>query len=294
MYYPLESTSAGIRPEHVDLIIQRLVDWAIVAGKHILIALVVLLVGRILVKLVNRFVARILSRQQIDVGVQSFLRSLVNILLTLLLLVSVIGALGINTTSFAALLASAGVAIGVALSGNLQNFAGGLVVLLFKPYKVGDWIEAQGVQGKVQEIQIFHTLLTMADNKVVYIPNGTMSTAVIINYTRNGTRRIEWNIGIDYGESVDRAREAIRRALAEDSRILADPAPFIAVGALADSSVNIVVRVWVKTDDYWPVYHETFNHIYDTFNREGIDFPFPQQTVHIINPEAKGTSAEKS
>lgn len=294
MFYPLEASATGFTAEHVDLIIQRLIDWAIIAGKHILMALVVFLVGRLLVKLINRFVSRLLSRQRIDVSVQSFLRSLINILLTLLLIVSVIGALGVNTTSFAALIASAGVAIGVALSGNLQNFAGGLVVLLFKPYKVGDWIEAQGVQGKVLEIQIFHTLLTMADNKVVYIPNGSMSTAVIINYTRNGTRRIEWNIGIDYGERVERAREAIRHALAADSRILTDPAPFIAVGALADSSVNIVVRVWVNTDDYWPVYHETFNHIYDTFNREGIDFPFPQQTVHIVNSQPETGREEKS
>ena len=142
----------------------------------------------------------------------------VKILLTLLLIVSVIGALGINTTSFAALLASAGVAIGMALSGNLQNFAGGLVVLLFKPYRVGDWIEAQGVQGKVEEIQIFHTLLTMADNKVVYVPNGSMSTAVIINYTRKDTRRLEWTVGIDYGEQVEKARAAIADVLAGEDR----------------------------------------------------------------------------
>ncbi len=278
----LQATSSELTVAKIDLVLQRLLDWSIAAGKHILVALVVLIVGGILVKMLNRLVARMLSRKRIDPSVQGFLRSLVNILLTLLLVVSVISALGINTTSFAALLASAGVAVGMALSGNLQNFAGGLVILLFKPYRVGDWIEAQGVQGKVEEIQIFHTLLTMADNKVVYIPNGSMSTAVVINYSRNKTRRIEWTIGIDYGESVERARDAIAKALSEDSRILADPAPFIAVGALADSSVNIVVRVWVNADDYWGVYHETFSHIYDTFNAQGIDFPFPQQTVHVV------------
>ena len=170
----------------------------------------------------------------------------------------------------------------MALSGNLQNFAGGLVVLLFKPYRVGDWIEAQGVQGKVEEIQIFHTLLTMADNKVVYVPNGSMSTAVIINYTRKDTRRLEWTVGIDYGEQVEKARAAIADVLAGDSRVLADPAPFIAVSALADSSVNLVVRVWVKQEDYWAVFHETYRRIYDTFNERGIDFPFPQQTVHVV------------
>ncbi|MBQ8277188.1 MAG: mechanosensitive ion channel [Bacteroidaceae bacterium] len=265
-----------------DLLLRRFIDWGVDVGKHILIALVVFIVGRILIGVINRLVARMLDRRRIDVSVQSFLRSLVKILLTLLLVVSVIGALGINTTSFAALLASAGVAIGMALSGNLQNFAGGLVVLLFKPYRVGDWIEAQGVQGKVEEIQIFHTLLTMADNKVVYVPNGSMSTAVIINYTRKDTRRLEWTVGIDYGEQVEKARAAIADVLAGDSRVLADPAPFIAVSALADSSVNLVVRVWVKQEDYWTVFHETYRRIYDTFNERGIDFPFPQQTVHVV------------
>lgn len=265
-----------------DLLLRRFIDWGVDVGKHILIALAVFIVGRILIGVINRLVARMLDRRRIDVSVQSFLRSLVKILLTVLLVVSVIGALGINTTSFAALLASAGVAIGMALSGNLQNFAGGLVVLLFKPYRVGDWIEAQGVQGKVEEIQIFHTLLTMADNKVVYVPNGSMSTAVIINYTRKETRRLEWTVGIDYGEQVEKARAAIADVLAGDSRVLADPAPFIAVSALADSSVNLVVRVWVKQEDYWAVFHETYRRIYDTFNERGIDFPFPQQTVHVV------------
>ena len=222
-----------------------------------------------------------LNRQHIDQSVQTFLRSLIKILLTVLLIISVIGALGINTTSFAALLASAGVAIGMALSGNLQNFAGGLVILLFKPYRVGDWIEAQGVQGTVKEIQIFHTVLTMADNKVVYIPNGSMSTAVVVNYTRNETRRLEWTIGIDYGEDVGRAQAAIEKAIKAETRILGEPAPFVAVKELADSSVNIVVRAWVKSTDYWTVYHETLRRIYDTFNAENINFPYPQQTVHI-------------
>lgn len=278
----LEAQAAGLAASsHFDQLLRRFLDWGIGAGKHILIACIVFVVGRLLVGLINRLVARMLDRRRIDVSVQSFLRSLVNILLTLLLVVSVIGALGINTTSFAALLASAGVAVGMALSGNLQNFAGGLVILLFKPYKVGDWIEAQGVQGKVEEIQIFHTLLTMADNKVVYVPNGSMSTAVVVNYTRKETRRLEWTVGIDYGESIEKARTAISDVLAQDSRVLADPAPFIAVSALADSSVNLVVRVWVRQEDYWGVFHETYTRIYDTFNARGIDFPFPQQTVHM-------------
>lgn len=278
----LETIASEIEPGKLDLIVRQLVDFGIVAGKRILIATIVFIVGRAVIGLINRLVANMLRRRRIDPSVQTFLRSLVKILLTVLLIVSVIGALGINTTSFAALLASAGVAIGMALSGNLQNFAGGLVILLFKPYKVGDWIEAQSVQGKVKEIQIFHTVLTMSDNKVVYIPNGSMSTAVVINYTRNDTRRIDWTIGIDYGEDVDKAKAAVMEAINAEQRILPDPAPYVAVSALADSSVNILVRAWVGTDDYWPVYHAMLNRIYDTFNARGIDFPFPQQTVHVV------------
>ena len=282
MFTLLTAQTSQLTAAHFDQLLEKLLDLSITAGKHILAAAVVFFLGRIVVRFLNNLFAKMLSRRKIDVGVQSFLRSAVNILLTVLLVVSVIGALGISTTSFAALLASAGVAIGMALSGNLQNFAGGLIILLFKPYKVGDWIEAQGVQGRVTEIQIFHTILTMVDNKVVYIPNGSMSTAVVINYTRNETRRVEWTIGVDYGEDVERVRAAIRGVVDADTRILADPAPFVAVGALADSSVNIVVRVWTRQEDYWAVFHETYQKIYAEFNRQGIDFPFPQQTVHVV------------
>lgn len=277
----LEATTAAEALSNIDLVIRRLIEFCITSGKHIIAAIVVYVVGKLIITLINRLVAKMLNRKRIDAGVQSFLRSMVKILLTVLLIISVIGALGINTTSFAALLASAGVAIGVALSGNLQNFAGGVLVLIFKPYRVGDWIEAQGVQGTVKEIQIFHTILTMVDNKQVYIPNGTMSTSVVVNYTRSATRRIEWVVGVDYGEDLKRVRSAIRRALAADSRILPDPAPFVEVGELADSSVNMAVRVWVKTADYWGVYHDTLAAIYNTFNAEGINFPYPQQTIHV-------------
>ncbi len=265
-----------------DIVLQKIIDMALSAGKHILIAGVLFVVGRFIVRMLNRVVSKMLQRRHVDAGVQTFLRSLVNIVLNILLVITVIGALGVNTTSFAALLASAGVAIGMALSGNLQNLAGGLIVLLFKPYRVEDFIEVQGVQGKVREIQIFHTILVTVDNKVVYIPNGSTSSAVIVNYSREATRRVEWTIGIDYGEDVERARTAITEVLEADSRVLKEPAPFVAVSTLADSSVNIVVRVWVATENYWDVYHDTYRRIYDTFNGKGINFPFPQQTVHIV------------
>ena len=277
----LQAASAEVTT-NLDIILRKLFELGVTAGKHLLVAALVFVVGRLIIGIINKLVAKLLSRRHIDASVQSFLRSLVKIMLTVLLIISVIGALGVNTTSFAALLASAGVAIGMALSGNLQNFAGGLVILLFKPYRVGDWIEVQGVQGKVQEIQIFHTLLLQADNKVVFIPNGSMSTAVVVNYTRTDTRRVEWTVGIDYGESVDKAKDVILNTVKADQRIQTDPEPAVLVSALADSSVNLTVRVWVKNDDYWPVFHDIYNQIYDQFNAAGISIPFPQQTVHIV------------
>ena len=168
----------------------------------------------------------------------------------------------------------------MALSGNLSNFAGGLIVLLLRPYKVGDWIEAQGVSGTVREIQIFHTILTTADNKVIYIPNGALSSGTVVNYSRENTRRIEWVIGVEYGEDFAKVESTVRRILAEDGRILPDPAPFVALHALDASSVNVVIRVWVKSEDYWSVYFDLNKNIYAVFNEEGIDFPFPQLTVH--------------
>lgn len=269
-----------IGPGRLEIILGKLIDMGISAGKSILVALIVFVVGRFLISLINKFVAKVLEQRKIDITIQTFLKSLVNILLTLLLIVSVVGALGVNTTSFAALLASAGVAVGMALSGNLQNFAGGLIVLLFRPYKVGDWIEAQGVSGSVSEIQIFHTILTTVDNKVVYIPNGNLSSGVVINYSRKETRRIEWVVGVDYGEDLVKVEQVVKDILAADTRILKEPAPFVALNALSASSVDVTIRVWVAAADYWDVNFEVRKNIYNEFNKQGINFPFPQLTLH--------------
>lgn len=266
----------------LDIVIQNLIDSGISAGKHIIAAVVIFIVGRFLIKLINRLVASILQRRHIEISVQTFLSSLVNIILTILLIITVIGALGVNTTSFAALIASAGVAIGMALSGNLQNFAGGLIILLFKPYRVGDFIDVCGVQGTVSAVQIFHTILLTPDNKAVYLPNGSTSSSTITNYSREDKRRIEWTFGIDYGEDVNRARTAILSVITADARILNEPAPFVAVGGLSDSSVDIIVRVWVPTEEYWNVYYDMHQRVYETFNEQKINFPYPQQTVHLV------------
>lgn len=274
------AAATGAELSKVETIIQRLVDWGINAGERIIGAIIVFVVGRFIISFLNKLINKLLSKRKIDPSIKTFVRSLSNILLTILLIVAVVSKLGVETTSFAALLASAGVAIGMALSGNLQNFAGGLIVLLLRPYKVGDLIESQGFTGTVREIQIFHTILTTADNKVIYIPNGALSSGTVTNYSREATRRIEWIVGVEYGEDFEKVKKTIEDILAADGRILTDPAPTIALHALDASSVNVVTRVWVNAADYWDVYFNINKQIYAVFNREGIGFPFPQLTIH--------------
>ena len=266
--------------DKLQILMQQLIDWGVSAGGRIIGAILIFVIGRVLISFIKKLLARVLESRKIDLGVQTFVKSMTNILLTILLAVAVVGKLGVDTTSFAALLASAGVAVGMALSGNLSNFAGGLIVLLLRPYKVGDWIESQGVSGAVRSIQIFHTVLTTADNKVIYIPNGALSSGTVINYSREETRRVDWTVGVEYGENMEKVEEVVQKILAADSRILKDPAPFIALGALDASSVNVIIRVWVKNADYWGVFFDTQKKIYATFNQEGIGFPFPQLTIH--------------
>ena len=266
--------------DKLQILMQQLIDWGVSAGGRIIGAILIFVIGRVLISFIKKLLARVLESRKIDLGVQTFVKSMTNILLTILLAVAVVGKLGVDTTSFAALLASAGVAVGMALSGNLSNFAGGLIVLLLRPYKVGDWIESQGVSGAVRSIQIFHTVLTTADNKVIYIPNGALSSGTVINYSREETRRVDWTVGVEYGENMEKVEEVVQKILAADSRILKDPAPFIALGALDASSVNVTIRVWVKNADYWGVFFDTQKKIYATFNQEGIGFPFPQLTIH--------------
>lgn len=250
-------------------------------GMTLIKALLVFIVGKLLINLINKLVQKILLKRNIDPSVKTFVGSLVNVILMILLIVSVVGALGIQTTSFAALLASAGVAIGMALSGNLSNFAGGLIILLFRPYKVGDYIEAQGVQGTVKAVQIFHTVLVTADNKVIYIPNGSLSGGVVTNYSRMESRRVDLTFGVEYDTDFKKVKSVIEDMISSDTRVLKEPSsPQIFLSQLADSSVNISVRIWVKTSDYWDVYFDMNRKVYERFNKEGIGFPFPQLTVH--------------
>ena len=258
-----------------------LIEQGAALGWTLVKALLVFVIGRFLIGLIKQLVKRVLLNRNIYTSIKTFVGSLVHITLMVLLVVSVVGALGVQTASFAALLASAGVAIGMALSGNLSNFAGGLIILIFKPYKVGDFIEALNMSGTVKEIQIFHTVLTTGDNKVIYIPNGSLSSNAVINYSNQQQRRVDWTFGVEYGTDYAKVKSVLEDILAQDERILQEPAaPFVAMSQLADSSVNYVVRVWVNSPDYWDVYFDITRIVYERFNAEGIGFPFPQLAIH--------------
>ena len=198
-----------------------------------------------------------------------------------MLILTVLGTVGVEMTSFIALLAAAGIAIGMALSGTLQNFAGGVVILLFRPFKVGDFVEMQGYMGTVKEIQIFSTILKTPDNKTIYVPNGPISSGSLTNFTTEPIRRVDWTFGIAYGDDVDKARAVINKLLDEDQRVLAEPERLIAVSSLGDSSVNLVVRAWVNSPDYWDMFFDMNEKVYKTFAKEGINIPFPQMDVHL-------------
>ena len=272
----------GFNKVNTEQLMATLADLVVKFSTKILLAIVIFVIGKWLIGLLNKFVGKLMAKSKYtDPSIVSFVRSFINISLLIILLITVISILGVETSSFVALFASAGVAIGMALSGNLQNFAGGVVILLFKPYRVGDLIEAQNVSGMVKEIQIFSTILTTPDNKTIIVPNNALSTGLVINYNKQKNRRVEWVIGIEYGQDYDAACEVIKKLLKEDKRVLETPAPLVALTQLAANSVNIVMRAWADRDDFWDLYFDMNEKIYKTFNQKGIIFPFPQLQVHL-------------
>ena len=250
-------------------------------GTGLIYALFVLIIGLWIAKLITKSVKKLMLKGEMDNSLVPFLTSLISTVLKLLVVISALGMLGIEMTSFIALLGAAGLAVGMALSGTLQNFAGGVMILIFKPFKAGDFIDAQGHMGSVKEIQIFNTILTTGDNKTVIIPNGGLSTGAMVNFSTQSTRRVDWTFGIGYGDDADKAKEVLRTLLDADKRVLQDPEPFIALSELADSSVNFVVRAWVNASDYWGVYFAMNEKVYKTFEKEGLNIPYPQMDVHL-------------
>lgn len=265
----------------MENVMEHLTALALNYGPRLIGAILVLLIGLKVISVLSGWITRRMNH--VDPSLKSFLKSMTSIVLKILLLISVMGMVGIEMTSFVAIVAAAGLALGLALSGTLQNFSGGVIILIFKPFKVGHYITAQGHSGTVDEIQIFNTILRTPDNKMIVIPNGGLSTGSLINFSEHPTRRVDWTFGIAYGDSYQKARKVLLDLISQDSRIMDEPAPFIALSELADSSVNLAVRAWVNAPDYWGVYFDMNQKVYSAFAAEGLNIPFPQMDIHLQN-----------
>ena len=277
----LESVKSAFAGLTYEELLQAFVSFCISFGVKIIKVLFVWVIGRWITKRLVSLAKILMEKRNTNVTVRSFVASLIDVVLLILLIVMIIGIFGIDTSSFIALFASAGVAVGMALSGTLQNFAGGVMILLFRPYKVGDYIEAQGQSGTVKEIQIFNTVLKTPDNKIILVPNGAMSTGIVNNYSAEQLRRVDFSFPISYGDDYEKAKAFIEEIIAADSRILKDPAHFIALGSLGTSSVNITVRVWTKQADYWDVYFDMNQKVYEQLPKHGLNFPYQTYNVNI-------------
>lgn len=267
---------------NLNELLSKAIPVTIEYSKMIIVACVLLFGGMWVIKKVTSGISKVMQRKSIDQTLAPFFISLTNIALKALLIVSVISYVGIPTTSFVAILGAAGLAIGMAFSGTLQNFAGGVMILVFKPFRVGDFVEAAGFAGVIKEIQIFNTLILTGDNKLIIVPNGSLSTGSLVNYSKMETRRVDFTFGIGYSDDIDKAYAAIRAVVDRNDLILKDPAAFMAVSNLGDNSVDIVVRVWVKSADYWTVFFYMNEFVKKEFDAQGISIPFPQRDIHII------------
>ncbi len=262
-------------------IMDQLVSIVVEYGPRLLGAIVVYIIGSWVIKGITRAFGMALDRKYADNTLSPFLKGMVQTLLRVLLIISVLGMIGIEMTSFIAILGAVGLAVGMALSGTLQNFAGSVIILLFRPYKVGDFIDTQGYSGTVREIQIFNTVLTTPDNKTIILPNGSLSNSSLINYSAQENRRVDWTFGMGYGDNADEAMALLRKLCDEDERIHKEPEVFIGLSELADNSVNFVVRAWVTASDFWDVHFDMNKKVYEEFNKAGLNIPYPQMDVHL-------------
>ena len=272
------------------------IDWAetwtliqttgVDLGINLVTALVIFFVGRWIVGMVVKGMMKAMQKGDLDITLRRFISNLARTLLMLFVIIAAINALGVQTASLIALLGAAGLAVGLALQGSLANFAAGVLIVLFRPYKVGDWIEGGGVSGSVEEVQILTTVLKTGDNKRVIIPNSQIMGTTITNYSANDTRRVDLVVGVSYSDDLDKVRKELQDLVDADERILKDPAVTIAVSELADSSVNFVLRPWVNTADYWAVYFDLTERVKKRFDEVGISIPFPQRDVHVHNVPA--------
>jgi small conductance mechanosensitive channel len=270
-----------------DNLLETLRTTGLEFGINLITAIAIFYIGRIVVGLLTRGLRKVMQAQEIDKTLESFVCNLARMVLLTFVIIASVSALGIQTTSFIAVIGAAGLAIGLALQGSLSNFASGVLIVLFRPYKVGDWVEAAGVAGTIVEVQILTTVFRTGDNKSIIVPNGQVMNSVIVNYSANDQRRVDMVVGVSYDDDLDKVRATLEDLIAADDRILDDPACTIAVAELADSSVNFVVRPWVKSGDYWGVKFDLTEAIKKRFDKEGIAFPFPQQDVHLYSATAE-------
>lgn len=275
------ATVANLKNMTFTDIVSMLAEWGIEIAAKIAIALVIYFIGRWLIGRLIKIVNKICDKRGVEISLQRFFDNMIKVVLYICLVLMVVGVLGIDTTSLIAMFASASLAIGMALSGTMQNFAGGVMILLLRPYRIGDYIEAQGQAGTIKEITLFNTVILTVDNKTIYVPNSTISSGIINNYSQSATRRVDWNVTISYGDDVEAARRAMMAMMSEDKRIKQDPAPVVYVSSLGESAVNLAVRAWVDNADYWDVFFELNERIYNELPKHGLHFPFPQLSVHV-------------
>ena len=271
--------------EKINEYLEGMSDLIIVYGGKILLAILVLIIGSFLIKKLKKVIGKALDRKGVDESLKPFLQSVIGALLKIVLFITVASMVGIEMTSFIAILGAAGLAVGLALQGSLSNFAGGVLILLLKPFKVGDFIEGSGYMGTVREIQVFYTFLTTPGNEEVIIPNGDLSNGAVKNFSFHDKRRIDLTFGIGYEDSIDKAKSILENIIKEDEKVLSDPAPDVFINALADSSVNFTVRTWVKSEDYWNVVNSYSEKVKKAFDAEGISIPFPQTDVHLYKAD---------
>jgi small conductance mechanosensitive channel len=248
---------------------------------NVAIAIAIFYVGKLIVGLVVRGLRKVMQQQEVDRTLETFVCNLLRMALMVIVIIAAISQVGIETTSFIAIFGAAGLAVGLALQGSLSNFAAGVLIVIFRPYRVGDFVEAAGIAGVVEQVQILTTILKTGDNKQIIVPNSQIMDSIITNYSANDTRRVDMVVGVSYDDDLDKVRKTLEALVAAEDRILDDPATTIAVSELADSSVNFIVRPWVKSSDYWGVKFDLTEAIKKRFDQEGISFPFPQQDIHL-------------
>ncbi len=267
--------------ENTGKIVELVQTYAAEYGLKLLAAIAVLVIGRIVAGWLKRLIHGMMERRSVDPTITGFVTSLAYIAMMAFVVLAALGQLGIQTTSFIAILGAAGLAIGLALQGSLSNFAAGFLMIIFRPFKVGDFIEGAGVSGTVEKIEMFTTTLRTGDNKIIIVPNANLSSDTIINYSARETRRVDLTVGAAYDADIAQVKRVLEEILKEDERVLDEPAPLVAVGELADSSVNFVVRAWVKSSDYWGVYFDTTEKVKLRFDQEGIGIPYPTRDIHV-------------